>query len=125
MGIKRLHRIENYWSERLNFCCNSPKCSCQPLVFGNFGIIFMLSTIPRKLVVVSQVKLSQFLKEPFFLDYAPGQELSIDEAMIKYKDHVKVKSEVCCCSCCGYLCIFQIYEGKQLDPAVSGKFVSE
>ena len=30
----------------------------------------------------------------------------------------------CCCSCCGYLCTFQVYEGKPIDPA-TGKSTSE
>ena len=30
----------------------------------------------------------------------------------------------CCCSCCGYLCTFQVYEGKPIDP-VTGKSTSE
>ena len=30
----------------------------------------------------------------------------------------------CCCSCCGYLCIFQVCEGKPIDPA-TGKSTSE
>ena len=30
----------------------------------------------------------------------------------------------CCCSCCGYLCTFQVYEGEPIDPA-TGKSTSE
>ena len=30
----------------------------------------------------------------------------------------------CCCSCCGYLCTFQVCEGKPVDP-VSGKSIPE
>ena len=26
----------------------------------------------------------------------------------------------CCCSCCGYLCTFQVYEGKPIDPKYMG-----
>ena len=34
------------------------------------------------------------------------------------------KVRCCCCSCCGYLCIFHVYEGKPIDPA-TGKSTSE
>ena len=30
----------------------------------------------------------------------------------------------CSCSCCGYLCNFQLYEGRKMD-LVTGKKVSE
>ena len=59
------------------------------------------------------------------------------EAMIKYKGHIRGKVRMtnknikaafkvwcCCCYCCGYLCTFQVYEGKPIDPA-TGKFTSE
>ena len=65
------------------------------------------------------------VKGSYFLNYCPGQELSIDEAMIKYKGHARGKVRMhnkpvkmgfkvwcCCCSCCGYLCTFQAYEGR-------------
>ena len=70
-------------------------------------------------------------------NYSPSQELSIDEAMIKYKGHIRgkvcmpnkpikagIKVWCCCCSCCGYLCTFQVYEGKPIDPA-TGQSTSE
>ena len=31
------------------------------------------------------------LERTFFLNYCPGQELSVDEAMIKYKGHARGK----------------------------------
>ena len=58
------------------------------------------------------------LSDRFFMNYSPGQELAVDEAMIKYKGHAKGKVVIpkkpvkkdfkmwCCCSCCGYLCTF-------------------
>ena len=35
------------------------------------------------------------------------------------KKPIKVCFKVwcCCCSCCGYFCTFQVYEGKPIDPA--------
>ena len=56
---------------------------------------------------------------------------------MKYKGHIKGKVRMpkkpikmgfkiwcCCCSCCGYLCTFQVYEGKPTDPS-TGKQVPE
>ena len=81
--------------------------------------------------------MSDVVERMFFLNYCPGQELSIDEAMIKYKGHARGKVRMpnklvkigfkvwcCCCSCCGYLCTFQVYEGRPVDPA-SGKSIAE
>ena len=78
------------------------------------------------------------LEKTFFENYSPGQELSVDEAMIKYKGRVKrgkvkmpkkpikegFKVWCCCCACCGYLCTFQVYAGKPTDP-VTGRKVTE
>ena len=77
------------------------------------------------------------LSRTFLSNYSPSQELSVDEAMIKYKGHIRGKVRMpnksikagfkvwcCCCSCCGYLCTFQVYEGKPIDPA-TGKSTSE
>ena len=77
------------------------------------------------------------LSRTFLSNYSPSQELSIDEAIIKYKGHIRSKVRMpnkpikagfkvwcCCCSCCGYLCTFQVYEGKPIDPA-TGKSTSE
>ena len=65
------------------------------------------------------------LSESFFLHYNPGQETCIDEAIVKYKGHIKGKVHMpikmdfkiwcCCCSCCGYLCTFQVCEGKPMN----------
>ena len=74
------------------------------------------------------------LERTFFLNYCPGQELSVDEAMIKYKGHARGKVKMpkkpvkigfkvwyCCCSCCGYLCTFQVYEGRPGVGSLSQK----
>ena len=69
--------------------------------------------------------------------YSPGQELCVDEAMVKYKGRAKGKVRTpkkpiklgfkiwcCACSCCGYLCSFRMYNGKPTDP-LTGRKVSE
>ena len=74
------------------------------------------------------------LSRTFLSNYSPSQELSVDEDMIKCKGHIRgkvhmpnkpieVDFKVWCC-CCSYLCTFQIYEGKPIDPA-TGKSTSE
>ena len=74
------------------------------------------------------------LTHTFLQCYRPGQELSVDEAMVKYKGHVggKVcmlrktvklgfKIWCCSCSCCGYLCTFQVYHGACRDLVTGRK----
>ena len=61
------------------------------------------------------------LSRIFLSNYIPSQELSVDEAMINYKGHIRGKVRMpnkhikvgfkvwcCCCSCCGYLYTFQV-----------------
>ena len=89
--------------------------------------------------ITAKVKpLLDVLADTFFRSYSPGQELSVDEAMVKYKGHVKrgrvsmpkkpikkgFKIWCCCCCCCGYLCTFQVYEGRPINPA-TGKQMEE
>ena len=76
-------------------------------------------------------KVKPVLGRTFLQCYNPSQQLAVDEGMVKYKGHVKGKlSHIiiaknkkfnfqratkiwsCSCSCCGYLCTFQLYEGK-------------
>ena len=74
------------------------------------------------------------LGHTFLACYSPGQELSVDEAMVKYKGRVggkvcmpkkpvKMGFKIWCCSCacCGYLCTFQLYNGKPTDPTTGKK----
>ena len=79
----------------------------------------------------------EVLSSTFLSNYSPGQELSVDEAMVKYKGRARgkvcmpkkpikkgFKIWCCCCSCCGYLCTFRVYLGKPTDP-MTGKRVAE
>ena len=63
------------------------------------------------------------LSKTFLEAYNPSQELAVDESMVKYKGRVRGKVHMpkkpikwgfklwcCSCSCCGYLCNFQLYE---------------
>ena len=74
------------------------------------------------------------LSDTFVKCYSPGQELSVDEAMVKYKGHVGgtvvmpkkpikkgFKIWCCSCACCGYLCTFQVYHGRPTDLSTGRK----
>ncbi len=76
------------------------------------------------------------LSTNYLAKYHPSQELSVDEMMIKYKGRkggkihmprkpVKLGFKVwcCSCSCCGYLCTFDVYNGRLTGS--SGEKVSE
>ena len=81
--------------------------------------------------------LDTLITSSFLRSYSPGQELSVDEGMVKYtgcaggkvvmpnkpiRKGFKIWS--CSCSCCGYLCTFQVYQGCQKD-VVTGKKTPE
>ena len=141
MGINRLPRLENYWSNDFNFCCNSPLRKVMSRtrflpIWSNLHVVDNAQITSRGLTIKIKPVLD-VLERAFFFIYCPGQELSVDEAMIKYKGHamgkvrmptkpVKISFKLwcCCCSCFGYLCNFQVYEGRPVDPW-SGKFVTE
>ena len=155
MGIKKLPRIENYWRQFGQTCIlNSTPHHADPvpnvqnhITFRtHFNSLILFSFIiytwweeclksyclplsgngfTRKFKPILDV-----LSRTFLSNYSPSQELSVDEAMIKYKGHIRGKVRMpnkpikagfkvwcCCCSCCGYLCTFQVYEGKPIDPA--------
>ena len=141
LSLHRLPRIRNLWSKN-----------------GYLGIreaqkhmsINRFLEILRNLHVVNNTDLSpgdgyvrkfkpvlDVLSQTFYRYYSPCQEVSVDEAMVKYKGRVGGKVHMpkkpirvgfkiwcLCCSCCGYLCTFQMYEGRPTDP-VTKKKVSE
>ena len=87
------------------------------------------SGLSRKIQLVIDMLSNTFVK-----CYNPNQELSVDEAMVKYKGHVggkvvmakkpqKKGFKIWCCSysCCGYLCTFQVYHGRPTDLSMDRK----
>ena len=90
---------------------------------------------PAKEGVSNKIKpILDTLSRTFLECYSPAQELSVDESMIKYKGHVGGKVYMprkpvkqgfkvwcCSCSCCGYLCTFQIYHGAPTNPVTGEK----
>ena len=143
MGIKKLPRIKHYWSSSLSFCCNNPPLNGYMSHHRFWQVWSNLHVVDNSKLSGSEGLTRKFkpildiLSRTFFLNYSPGQELAVDEAMIKYKGHIRGKVRMsgkpikegfkvwcCCCSCCGYLCTFQVYDGKPID-SVSGKPISE
>ena len=136
MGYHRLPRFADYWS------------SCDTM--GVVGIQRRMTysrfmSLWRNLHVVDNSvgnrsdkfykvrPIVKLLKDAFLLAYLPAQELSLDETMIKCRGRAKgkvfmpnkpikrgFKMYSLSCACCGYLCDFELFSGKELDP-VSGE----
>ena len=85
MGIKKLPRIENYWSASLNFCCElSPLKRFMSShrfwqIWSNLHAVDNSTLSGNGLTTILDV-----LSRTFLSNYSPSQELSVDEAMIKY-----------------------------------------
>ena len=142
MGIHRLPRISNYWSrDGLLGIPALKRYMCRNRfweIWTNLHVVDNSRLSPSEGLSRKFKPVLDVLSESFFLHYNPGQEMCVDEAMVKYKGHIKGKVRMpkkpikmgfkiwccCCCSCCGYLCTFQVYEGKPTDPS-TGKQVPE
>ena len=91
-------------------------------IWSNIHVVDNSTLSPGDGLVAKIKPVLDVLEESFFINYSPSQELCVDEAMVKYKGKVskgKVKMPkkpikngfkiwCCCCSCCGYLCTFQV-----------------
>ena len=140
MGIKRLPRIQLYWGGD-DFV--SVPTLARYMSRTRFWAIWRYLHVtqgecPAREGLSNKIKpVIDTLSHTFLQYYSPGQELSVDEAMVKYKGHVggKVcmprkpvklgfKIWCCSCSCCGYLCTFQVYHGASRD-LVTGRKVPE
>ena len=112
---------DNYWSKDLIFVASSPlrKVISRTRfwqLLSNLHVVDNAQIISSGLT--SKIKpVLDVLERTIFLNYCPEKELSVDEAMIKYKGHARGKVRMpkkpvkigfkvwcCCCSCCGYLC---------------------
>ena len=132
MSFKVLSRLNDYWS--LDTMLGVPSiANCMPRDRFKFLL--------RHLHLVDETSLSSSTKEKdrhykvrplltilrrsFMLSYSPSQEFVVDELMIKAKGRAKGKVYMpkkpikrgfklwgLSCSCCGYLCNFQLYAGK-------------
>ena len=141
MGIHGLPRVRNYWSndKLLGVSAVQEAMSLNRFwaIWSNLHLVDNSSVDCQGLSSRKVQPLLDVLGDTFLKQYSPGQELSVDESMVKYKGHcrgkvrmpkkpIKVGFKIWCCSCacCGYLCTFQVYDGKPVDP-VTGKAVRE
>ena len=142
MGIHRLPRINDAWSkDKLLGVEGIQRCISRTRFWdirSNLHLVDDAALPPGGSSLTRKIKpLLDTLGDRFFLNHSPGQELAVDEAMIKYKGRAKGKVVMpkkpikkgfkiwcCCCSCCGYLCTFQVYEGKPIN-LVTGKREAE
>ena len=133
MGIHKLPRISDYWSRDtmlgLNAVRNTMSRARFWSIWSNLHIVDNEMTPARSGPSRKIQPVLDCLSETFLKCYSPGQELAIDEVMVKYKGHAKGKVHMprkpiksgykiwcCSCSCCGYLCTFQVYDGRPVDP---------
>lgn len=139
MGIHRLPRINNYWNR--DSLLGIPEIQRHMslsrfwAIWSNLHVVDNSKVSPSDGLNGKLRPVLDVLSDTFFMNYSPGQEMSVDEAMIKYKGHVKrgkvhmpkkpikVGFKIWCssCSCCGYLCAFQVYEGQPIDSSTGEK----
>ena len=142
MNINKVPKISDYWS-RDPKVGNSKVRAHMPVrrfwaIWANLHVVDN-ATLEAGSGVTSKIKpVVDILRKTFFENYSPKREMSVDEAMVKYKGCVKrgkvkmSKKPIKCgfkvwclaCSCCGYLCNFEFYEGQPTDP-LTGKKVPE
>lgn len=142
MGIVKEPRIENYWSH--DPLLGSPVIPKHISLRRFWSIWSSLHVVDNSTLspgdgLSAKIKpVLNILEDTFFINYSPGQELCVDEAMVKYKGKVKkgrvkmpkkpikngFKIWCCCDSSNGYLCSFQVYEGRPTNP-ITGKKISE
>ena len=141
MGIHHLPEIDNYWSsDRFLGVEAVQKCMSRNRFWSIWSNIHLVdnSSVEKTHGQSFRLKpLVDVFTHTFQEHYSPGQELSLDESMVKYKGrgrgkvkmpkkHTREGFKVWSCSSAktGYLCTFQIYDGMPVDP-VTGKKVHE
>ena len=132
MGVHRLPRIRNYWSK--DPLLGIPSLQ-RHMSLSRFWSLWSNIHVVDNETVSSSGGVSRKIKpvldtlsQTFLEHYNPSQELSVDEGMVKYKGRaggkvVMPKKPIkkgfkiwcCSCSCCGYLCSFQVYHGSPID----------
>ena len=132
MSIKVLPRLNDYWS--LDTMLGVPSIASR-MPRDRFKFLFRHLHLVDETSLSSSTKqedrhykvkpLLRILRRSFMLSYSPSQEFVVDELMIKSKGRAKGKVFMpkkpikrgfklwgLSCSCCGYLCNFQLYAGK-------------
>ena len=131
MGIHRLPEYTDYWSTDRLLGVQAVK---DTMPFNRFKSLRRYLHCDDNTCIVDSKKITskihivlETLSTNYLAKYHPSQELSVDEMMIKYKGRkggkihmprkpVKLGFKVwcCSCSCCGYLCTFDVYSGLNL-----------
>ena len=141
MGIHRLPEIDNYWSsDRFLGVEAIQKCMSRNRFWSIWSNIHLVDNSSIEKMHGQSFRLKPLFDVLTFIfqeHYSPGQELSLDESMVKYKGrgrgkvkmpkkHTREGFKVWSCSSAktGYLCTFQIYDGMLVDP-VKGEKVHE
>ncbi|XP_064387842.1 piggyBac transposable element-derived protein 4-like [Halichondria panicea] len=140
MGIHRLPKYTDYWSTNRLLGVQAVK---DTMPFNRFKSLRRYLHCDDNTCIVDSRKITskihtvlETLSTNYLAKYHPSQELSVDEMMIKYKGRkggkihmprkpVKLGFKVwcCSCSCCRYLCTFDVYSGRLTGS--SGTKVSE
>ena len=134
MGIHRLPRIRDYWDRHwvVNVQQFTQIFTRQRFmhIWSNLHVVNNDEAVPRtdpahdRLFKVRPIV--KKLQETFCENYAPGQNISVDESMVRFKGRSTMKQYMplkpikrgfkvwsASCACCGYLLSFQIYSGKE------------
>ena len=134
MGIHELPRFKNYWShhwvlsvpqfaqvmtrERFWYLWSNlhlvNNANCVPATDPDHDRLFKVRPLMSK------------LQETFAEHYCPGQNIAVDESMVRFKGRCTMKQymplkpikrgfKIWCaaCSCCGYVVSFQMYTGRE------------
>ena len=136
MGVHVLPRFHSYWS-RDEFLGIPALKQCMSRDRFKF-LLRHLHLVDEANVAKNdrhyKVKpLVDILQKTFLQNYNPSQEIVVDELMIKCKGRAKGKVYMpnkpvkrgfkvwsLSCSCCGYLCNFQLYSGKVTASSEKG-----
>ena len=138
MGIQRLPHICNYWSKD---CLLGIPALPQYMSLNRFWELWSnLHLVENEIASLSRDVSHKInpvldpLSTTFLEHYSPEQELSVDKGMVKYKSRAGGKVVMpnkpikkgfkiwcCSCSCCGYLCTFQVYHGKPINLSTGKK----
>ena len=140
MSFNNRPRLSNYWSTD-PYLSSEAVAKCMPrerfmFLFRHLHLVneTSLSSAAKKEDRHYKVRrLLSILQRPFLLSYSPSQEIVVDELMIKSKGRAKGRVYMpkkpvkrgfklwgLSCSCCGYLCNFQLYAGKCTEKAEKG-----
>ena len=142
MGINWVPKMSDYWSKdpKVNNSVMKAHMTVKRFwaIWSNLHVVDNATLEPGHGLNAKLKAVVDTLRTTFFENYSPSRELSVDEAMVKYKGCVKQgkvkmsKKPIKCgfkiwclsCSCCGYLCNFEFYEGRPIDP-ITGKKKSD